>query len=56
MEYIDVAGDMIGVYEWNVTDYATQWFIPTQDLINIYQVRTIYLDIIEIQGALRPSY
>ena len=55
-KYIDVAGDMIGVYEWNVTDYATQWFIPTQDLINIYQVRTIYLDIIEIQGALRPSY
>ena len=39
MEYIDVAGDMIGVYEWNVTDYATQWFLPTQDLINIYQVR-----------------
>ena len=39
---LDVASDMIGVYEWDVTEYATEWYIPTHLLLNIYQVNTSY--------------
>ena len=28
--YGDVADDMIGVFEWNVTSYAYEWYVPTQ--------------------------
>ena len=37
-DYGDVADDMIGVFEWNVTSYATEWYVPVQDLVEIYQV------------------
>jgi len=36
-DHADVASDMIGVYEWDVTEYATEWYIPTHLLLNIYQ-------------------
>ena len=35
--YGDVADDMIGVFEWNVTSYAYEWFVPVDDLVEIYQ-------------------
>ena len=35
-DYGDIADDMIGVFEWNVTSYATEWFVPTEDLAAIY--------------------
>ena len=28
---------MIGVFEWNVTSYATEWFVPVVDLVEIYK-------------------
>ena len=28
---------MIGVFEWNVTSYAYEWFVPVDDLVEIYQ-------------------
>ena len=28
---------MIGVFEWNVTSYATEWFVPVNDLVEIYK-------------------
>lgn len=34
--YGDVADDMIGVFEWNVTSYAYEWYVPVQDLVEIY--------------------
>ena len=34
--YGDVADDMIGVFEWNVTTYAYEWFVPVGDLMEIY--------------------
>ena len=34
--YGDVADDMIGVFEWNVTSYAYEWYVPVQDLRLIY--------------------
>ena len=50
-DYADVYGDMIGVFQWNVSNYATEWFIPTIDVHNIYisyygdlnQVKTIVI-------------
>ncbi len=36
--FLDVAGDMIGVFEWNPASYANQWFVPTTDLVEIYKV------------------
>jgi hypothetical protein len=38
--FLDVAGDMIGVFEWNPASYANQWFVPTTDIVEIYKVRT----------------
>ena len=32
----DLADDMIGVFEWNVTTYAYEWFVPVGDLVEIY--------------------
>ena len=51
-DYADVYGDMIGVFQWNVSNYATEWFIPTIDVHNIYisyygdsnQVKTIAIN------------
>lgn len=34
--YGDVADDMIGVFEWNVTSYAYEWYVPVHDLMMIY--------------------
>jgi len=34
--YGDVADDMIGIFEWNVTTYAYEWYVPTLDLVEIY--------------------
>ena len=28
---------MIGVFEWNVTSYATEWYVPVVDLVEIYK-------------------
>ena len=36
-DYGDVADDMIGVFEWNVTSYATEWYVPVVDLVEIYK-------------------
>merc|ERR1719369_264701 len=36
-DFGDVADDMIGVFEWNVTSYATEWYVPVQDLVEIYE-------------------
>ena len=36
-DYADVADDMIGVFEWNVTSYATEWYVPVVDLVEIYK-------------------
>ena len=38
-DFGDVDDDMIGIFEWNVTSYATEWFVPVQDLVEIYEVR-----------------
>ena len=35
--YGDVADDMIGVFEWNTSTYAYEWFVPTLDLVEIYE-------------------
>ena len=40
-DFGDVADDMIGVFEWNVTSYATEWYVPVQDLVEIYQVQIV---------------
>jgi len=37
-DYADVADDMIGVFEWNVTSYATEWYVPVVDLVEIYKI------------------
>jgi len=37
-DYGDVADDMIGVFEWNVTSYATEWYVPVVDLVKIYKL------------------
>ena len=34
--YGDVADDMIGIFEWNATSYAYEWYVPTLDLVEIY--------------------
>ena len=26
------------MFEWNVTSYATEWYVPVQDLVEIYEV------------------
>ena len=39
-DFGDVADDMIGLFEWNVTSYATEWYVPLQDLMEIYEVNT----------------
>ena len=36
-DYADVADDMIGVFEWNVTSYATEWYVLVVDLVEIYK-------------------
>jgi len=36
-DFGDVADDMIGIFEWNVTSYATEWYVPVQDLVEIYE-------------------
>ena len=40
-DFGDVADDMIGIFEWNVTSYATEWYVPVQDLVEIYEVRVL---------------
>ena len=40
-DFGDVADDMIGIFEWNVTSYATEWFVPLQDIMEIYDVKYI---------------
>ena len=35
----DIAADMIGLFEWNVTSYATEWYVPVEDIMEIYQIR-----------------
>ena len=38
-DFGDIADDMIGVFEWDVTSYATEWYVPVEDIMEIYQVR-----------------
>ena len=39
--FLDTAGDMIGVFEWNVTAaYDNEWYVPIQDLVEIYKAGT----------------
>jgi hypothetical protein len=30
---------MVGVFEWNVTAYGNEWFVPVADLVEIYKAR-----------------
>jgi hypothetical protein len=29
---------MVGVFEWNVTSYGNEWYVPVADLVEIYKV------------------